>query len=793
LTDQFQSNAVSGGPTPAAGKPVPDEWRFDSARPLTQTIAAEATRGWSAGPGVTSVVAREGHLAGRTTAPVAFIVAHRRPAANESDLLHALEVRLRVSGGANLAVSIESDEKIDLNQIARDTRAEPWIWTSPLIAGGEFNTYLLRPQFVTPMAMIRHLLIQPTDEVGATFDIESVRLISRKEHLASIASGVSWQGLSGIFHETIVTRSPQVWRVTVDLPERPWLDLSLGAVEPGPVTFRVAVQERGTAEQVLLERTLTTAHRWEEVPLDLGAFARKRITVVFAVKAEAEGTLGFWGGPVVRSRAASATTRAGVSPEAASPQGVIIIWADTLRRDHLDVYGHRRATTPAIRRMAGEGTLFKNCLTQATWTKVSTPSLMTSLYPSSHGVKRIIDHVPAAATTIAEVYRDAGYATFSYASNDFTGQMTNLHQGFDEVHESESLPDRARNSKTSRMGIDRLLPWVEAHRDAPFFAFLSVLDPHDPYKPYPPYDTLWADPTKEKEHERQTDAARKFIEQPFLRRFGMPSREEMRKAGIDPERYVDYNRDWYDGSIRGLDAEVGRLLERLRMLGLAEKTIVVFTSDHGEEFLEHGRTFHGQSVYGELNQVPLVFWGPGTVPAGAVVNEPVETIDLMPTLLEMSGVKGPAEMQGQSLRPLLAAAQRGAGAPASSRDSQGRQQAAGGGWRARPAITEKWPDIGDQPPLDTESFAIVMEGWKLIHNPKRHGPMPEYELYDFEKDPLNQNDIAAAHPDVVARLAKALGGWRAKANAERLKPDAESMKGLSQEQLERLRSLGYIR
>jgi arylsulfatase A-like enzyme len=495
--------------------------------------------------------------------------------------------------------------------------------------------------------------------------------------------------------------------------------------------------------------------------VDLAPYAGRKVALSLSLSAEQAGAIGLWGAPVVRSRGAA---------RADAPQGVILIWADTLRRDHLDVYGYGRKTAPVLTRMAGEGTLFEDCLTQATWTKVSTPSLLTSLYPTSHGVRSWDDRMASSPTTLAEVYRDGGYATLSFASNNFTGQMTNLHQGFEQVFEDASLPDR-KSSKTFRPGMDVVLPWIEAHRDVPFFVFMSVLDPHDPYKPYPTYDSLWADPAHAKEHERQTDHARKFIAVPFLKQFGMPSREEMVKAGIDPEAYVAHDRGWYDGSIRGMDAELGRLLERLRALGLEKKTLVVFTSDHGEEFLEHGRMFHGQSAYGELNRVPLVLWGPGHVSAGAKVKETVEIIDLMPTLLAMSHLPPPPEMQGRSLLPLLART---------------------GEWASRPAITEQRAAKGDPPPLDTDSFAIVAGGFKLIHNPRRHPPKPEYELFDYRNDPLDQKNVAAQHPDVVERLSRELQAWQAKAAAAQPKPDADAAKTMSGEELERLRALGYI-
>jgi arylsulfatase A-like enzyme len=322
--------------------------------------------------------------------------------------------------------------------------------------------------------------------------------------------------------------------------------------------------------------------------------------------------------------------------------------------------------------------------------------------------------------------------------------------------------------------MDRLLPWLTAHKDVPFFVFLHVSDPHDPFKPYAPYDTLWNEAGAAEGHERQMEAVKPFIADPLMKLFGMPSRAELRKAGFDPDAYTAFNRGWYDGSIRAMDAEIGRLMERLATLGLTRKTLVVFTGDHGEEFLEHGRSFHGQSVYGELTNLPLIFHRPGSITAGARVAETVESIDIMPTLLTLSGLPVPPEAQGVSLAPLLTA----------------------GRWTPRPAFSEKAETLDDAdapPPHDTESYAISDGDWKLIDNRKRSGATPATELYDRRGDRAEQNDVAAAHPDVVKRLASELAAWKTRAEAARLAPESETNKTLKPEDLERLRSLGYVR
>lgn len=780
LVDLYKPDSVEGRPGTVAPRPR-IEWRFDG--PGSGKLAA--TRGWEAGPGVARLAVRDGRLVGRSTSDFPMLHLARTAGLEDRDILHAVEVRARASVAGRLSLTGQAAEKIDLAEVQRRALDEPWRMSTPVVAG-EMRTYTLETRAlpgVITAADTRHILVRPIDAKGASFEIESMRLVFRKEHLAAVPSGLGWQGLSEVYRETLVGRSPEVIRLAVTLPARPWLDLGVGTVDDEPVTFRVAVQDGG-AEKALLERTVTTPHRWEPATVDLAAFAGRKVTLILALEAERPGVLGFWGAPAVRSHGPD-PARADSAPDAGPPQGVILVWADTLRRDHLGAYGYGRPTSPRIDRLAREGALFQDCVGQATWTKVATPTVMTSLYPSSHGVHDFSDRLPGSAVTMAEVYRDAGYATLSMSSILFTGKFTNLHKGFEEVHEDTSLPDR-ESSKTARIYVDRLLPWLEAHRDVPFFVFLHVSDPHDPYRPSPPYDTLWADPAQREEHERQNKEVRKFVSAPLLKAFGMPTRGELVKAGFDAEAYVGYDRDWYDGSIRAMDTEIGRLVERLRALGLERKTLLVFTGDHGEEFLEHGRTFHGQSVYGELDTPPLVLWGPGHVAAGAVVERTVETIDIMPTLLEISRLRVPAQAQGRSFRSLLASARR---------SEPGVARADTAEWTDRPAITEKAvtsEPMGAPPPQDTESTSIVDGGWKLIHNTKRPDGKPEFELYDHAKDLLDRSDVAAAHPQVVQDLAKRLESWRRMAAAARLKPDAETARTLSKEELERLRSLGYI-
>lgn len=744
--DLFPTATVTG--SPEASPEEPTEWRFE-----------DDLNGWMAGPGTADVEVRGGLLVGRSTSEMPFLHVERRVTEGR-DLVHAVEVRARISAGANLEVHFIGQEDLDLEGLRQRIETFPGDNRTPIVAETELQTYVVEPSRPLEAEQTRHVVLRPTDAGGAEFEIESVRLVFRREHLASIDSGIGWHGLSDVFRETVVSRAPETLAYSLDLPRRPRLDLAIGTIEDRPVTFTVEVDEGGRTSTVL-ERTVTRPHRWETARVDLGAWAGRGVELRLSLSAERDGALGFWGSSAVRE--------VGAGAGGGRPRSVLVIVADTLRSDHLDLYGYGRPTAPALARAASEGVAFADCTAQGTWTKVSFSSILSGLHPLTHGVAEFHDRLPAAATTLAEVFRGAGYATLSLSSISFNGKFTNLHQGFEVLHESGSLPSDA-NSRTAVHYVEELLPWLEANREVPFFVLLHVADPHAPYRPYAPYDHLWADPGSGEEFEDQVAKVRPVIENQLMQRFGMPTTGELEEVGVDPAAFVDHELDWYDGSIRAMDAELGRVFERLRELGLEDEVLVAFLADHGTEFLEHGRHWHGHSVYGELSRVPLVLWGSG-VPAGEVREETVQTIDVMPTVLEMTGLPAPPELQGTSLAPLLR------GEP----------------WRQMPAFSFKAAldaPVGP-PPNEVESLAYISDGWKLIHHPRRPDGGKEYELFDHREDPLNVRDVSSVHPETVERMAAALADWRRKVESERLKGDAR-LGDLSAEELERLRSLGYV-
>ncbi|MES1245190.1 MAG: sulfatase [Acidobacteriota bacterium] len=768
LVDDFSPRLVSRPQAVKAalrqqlpGRP-PFVWRFD------EPGSAEE---WQAAAGVSDLTVHGGLLVGQATSISPVLHLDSIQGVDPGDMLYEVQVRMRVSAGQRFGAHFIAEKPNDLDNAILSGVPMPWPNEAPITAGEGMTTFTLRPPFPVYGSGLHELLIRPTDTEGARFEIESVRLVFRREHLAEIPSGVTWLGMNEIYRESVVSRSPETIRWPMTLPDRPHLSLSLATLDEQPVTFRVAVQPEEGRTVKVLERTLTTPHRWEDASVELDEWHGRKVTLSLSLDSASPGTLGVWAAPaVVRRQPSTATQVAGDRPQA-----VILIMTDTLRPDRLEAYGNKRQTAPTLARLAREGALFRDAHSQATWTKVAAPVLLTSLYPFTTGVRDFPDRVPSAATTLAEAFRKGGYTTLGFTSAPFTGTFSNLHQGYEELYES---PLTLESSKTARPITDLLLPWLDEHRDEPFFAFVHYFDPHAPYRPDPPFDRFWGDPTWAAEHEQNGMKVAAALQDPERQIDNLVMTSEFRAAGVDLPTFRNRELVWYDGSIREMDTELERLMERLRELGLDRRTLLVFTSDHGEEFFEHEFEGHGQSVYHELTHVPLVVHYPGVVPAGQRIEETVGLVDVMPTMLSLTHLPIPGQAQGQSLTPLMKAA------------------GTGGTWNPRPVFTDRpaAPHFASPAPRARETFSVIHEGWKLVWNVQRTALQEkEFELYDHRRDPGDTRNLAAQHPDVVQRLSKLITGWKQDSLRKRLPPDDVAGRDLRPEERERLRALGYIR
>jgi arylsulfatase A-like enzyme len=355
-------------------------------------------------------------------------------------------------------------------------------------------------------------------------------------------------------------------------------------------------------------------------------------------------------------------------PNSDAIQNVLLITVDALRADHLQCYGYARATSPNIDRLAAQGALFTQAYAQGNCTELSMASIFTSLYPSLHGVQRragAASRLPDAIETLPEQMREAGLTTYGLLANPYLKREWGLTQGFDQVEEfhygyrgllpvkilSElgllKLPELIAHldMPRARVVIDEAIRICTASRGRPFFLHLHLMDAHHPYVPPAEYQDDFPTPGASATGPAQ------------LWRRGwpifemLPSQQSLLQES-DLKRIIDL----YDGSIRYVDDEIGRLLGTLDRLGLAANTLVVLTADHGDEFLEHGDIFHkSKYLYDELIHVPLVVRVPGES-AGRRFDTLVRHIDIFPTLVDYLGLPRYAGAEGRSLRPLLTGA-----------------------------------------------------------------------------------------------------------------------------------------
>ncbi len=335
-----------------------------------------------------------------------------------------------------------------------------------------------------------------------------------------------------------------------------------------------------------------------------------------------------------------------VRPE---PVNVLLVSIDSLRADHVGAYGYERETTPQIDRLASEGTVFANHVSTTSWTLPAHISLFTGQDISVHGVATDGFSLHPAVPTLAESLRAAGYRTAAFCSSPYMNPAFGFDRGFDLYHNidtekedfvdtvlpSETERDRVHRETTSPRITELAVGWLEDHAREPFFLFLHFWDPHYDYDPPPPYNRLF-----NPGYTGDIDG-RDYIH------------NERIHPGMDPE---DLERiiALYDGEIAFTDYHLGMVIEKLKELDLFDRTLIVVTGDHGDEFFEHGNKGHRLTLYEEVIRVPLVIRLPGKENRAGRVETPAGIIDIAPTILDRLGVPPPGSIQGESLLPLLA-------------------------------------------------------------------------------------------------------------------------------------------
>jgi len=463
----------------------------------------------------------------------------------------------------------------------------------------------------------------------------------------------------------------------------------------------------------------------------------------------------------------AATQRTAVATAPAAAPNVVLVVIDTLRRDHVGAYGYSRDTTPTLDRLAREGVVVEDAISQAPWTAASIGTLFTGLYPSVHGVDGGVRWgVPRGAAggtlrfaiqkalradqmTLAEMLRRNGYATAGFVSNTYVNSIFGLAQGFEVYHDehgdySGQVGGKRRGADTNRLVFE----WLASKPREPFFLFVHYNDPHLPYDPPAPYGRDWTAGYRGRLTPQRSGAA--------AERNGRPASD----LTADDVAYLT---GLYDGEIRYADDQVKALIERVRANRNKRPVLTIVTADHGEEFLDHGSMSHGYTLYDEQLRVPLIFHAPALLPKHRVAGA-IGLIDVAPTVLALAGIGAAlADAQGTD----------------QSRPLRGMEQQSTPGWTYSEATY-----------AEAQRALRRSAGLKLIVRPAERGDL----LFDLGADPKEMAPLGA-HPELDA-VRQALAE-RAAANTALLeqlqqgKPAPEVV--LDEETEERLRSLGYIR
>jgi arylsulfatase A-like enzyme len=511
--------------------------------------------------------------------------------------------------------------------------------------------------------------------------------------------------------------------------------LRLDATVPaaGPKRLDVEVQADGGRAEVT--PVAAAAGRLEEdvaLGLDAGAVARIR----FSVPADAGGSVRIERALVVAPNDAHAPSDA-----AARRRNVVLYVADTVRADHLSIYGYRHATSPNLERLARGGVVFDRAVAQSSWTRPATASILTGRYPADHGAVTLRDRLRPGTPTMAELFREAGFASAAFVTNVNVADRFGFGRGFDTFEYLAEDLDAPRVHASADDLHARALGWLATHGERPFLLYLHATDAHAPYRPPAGQATRFRDPGLVPTIDATVPLGR-LHDRPAL--LTAPN--------------LAFLRSLYDGEIAALDEAIGRLLARLEDLGVSDRTVVVFVADHGEEFLDHGGLEHGRTLYDEAVRVPLVIAVPGSPDAGRRSAALARQIDLLPTVLDLCGISKPSGLPGQALL---------------TPDGRLREET------PAEAFSETW--FG-QIPLT----ALVIPPWKVIV--PVHGARPA--VYDLDADPAERNDLATAHPILVGYASQRIAELRMRA-ARYERSDHDSAPPLDAETLERLRALGY--
>ncbi len=545
----------------------------------------------------------------------------------------------------------------------------------------------------------------------------------------------------------------------VELPEASYLEFGCGILEKSweqkseAVEFKVLLEEGGKQHELFYQHMDPSNHpdqrRIGFYKIDLSSYKKKKAKISLitrgqstnAKKEQKDFGLCFWVNPLLYTS---------IEPffgKNARDTNIILISIDTLRADRLGCYGYRGKISPQIDSLAKDSVVFENAFAQSNWTLPSHVSLLTSLNPYHHQVYLAHEKMSPSLVTVADILRANQYVCAAITGGGYVSERFGFSKGFDS-YKGERLVFHAPNEAEELQR--HALAWLERNQDKKFFLFLHTYQVHDPYyfhkgitEAFLEGEPLW----------ESMPLPAFFRKQPEKRKYKFSRRERDNIIAL------------YEGEIRYTDEFLIKpVVHKLKELDLYDRTMIVFTSDHGEELLDHKRWLHGHTLYNELIKVPLIIKFPGSKYSTKRSKIIVRSIDVVPTLLEEAGIDfAPFDFDGQSLLDII----------------KGREK------KHRTYISDF--SRKDSSDLRPTMVSTNRDYWKIIINRKKSPP--KIFLYDFNSDPLEKHNLENSK----GQLARSLFNLILEHYDHFRKVLRKSEKVEMDEELrQRLRALGYV-
>ena len=437
-------------------------------------------------------------------------------------------------------------------------------------------------------------------------------IVTQKTKIKKSRLRVKYSGAAGEERQVISAPPPSEFRYHLTIPDKAFLQFGVGVVGDWKwkvvkgVKFEVYVnQDKVFSRHVTNQKE---DNHWFDEKIDLSKYSGQTVNLSFRTHPESPNSTipvrGGWSNLLI-----SELTPVRRNLSSKDQPNIILIVIDTQRADHLSCYGYHRDTSPNLNKLAQEGVLFENAVSQSSWTWPATATILTGLYPYTHGViseKR--SFLVESINTLAEILQENHFTTFGISANPLISKDKNFDQGF------ETFIERAwQNAETLN---HEFFNWLETNKGLQFFAYLHFMDPHDPYSAPGKYYDMFDPDYEGKDKFKNGDVNPLW----FAVNFDEGDAEYT-------DRDIEHLKALYDGEIRYWDSQFGELLEQLKELNILDKTIIVVTSDHGEEFMEHDKLKHGLQLYDETIRVPLIIWFPEIIEPRRI-EEQVETVSM---------------------------------------------------------------------------------------------------------------------------------------------------------------------